>query len=100
MICKPYCRNEPKIPRARDLLEEAKKFPMHPTATRLVDRALDLMYREAYIRRVPGKRQVIDYRMRRSIERLADTDMTMAQIATRLGIRNGGRVSEVLNGKR
>lgn len=38
--------------------------------------------------------------LRRSIQRLAVSDLTMHDIADAVGVRNIGRVSEVLNGKR
>jgi hypothetical protein len=66
----------------------------------LIEQALALMYRERPVRRAPAKTISITNGVRREIMRLARTRMTMNEIARVTGVRNQGRVSEVLNGKR
>lgn len=89
------------IPRARELIEEALDLgTMDPEARQLIGEALELMYRERPVRRAPAKPVRLTYDVRREIHRLARTKLTMNEIARMTGVRNQGRISEVLNGKR
>jgi hypothetical protein len=89
------------IPAAREALKEAKKIKDLPQDARnLINKALRLMWRDKAIRRAPGKPSNIGILKRAQIRHLArTTNMTMHQIAMSVGVRNSGRVSEVLNGK-
>jgi hypothetical protein len=52
------------------------------------------------VRRAPAHPTKITAEMRREIRRLANTtEMTLHEISEVVGVRNIGRVSEVLNGK-
>jgi hypothetical protein len=63
--------------------------------------AIGLMTRASPVKIAPRKRQDISEEKRREIIRLAnETGMTMHQIANKVGIRNMGRISEILTGKR
>ena len=77
---------------AMKLLEEAKE---------LHEQALVLTYRQSPVRRAPVERVEIDDDIRAEVFDLAKRKkMTMHEIALEVGLRNGGRVSEILNGKR
>lgn len=81
-----------------DVLEHGK---IDARSRRTLRRALALMYREPAIRRATARRVVIDLIKRREVRRLAaTTDMTAHQIADAVGLRNSGRVSDVLHGRR
>ena len=68
---------------------------------RQVRLALGHMTRHPAVRRVRSKPVLITPAMKTQIRLLArTTDMTAHQIANRVGVRNSGRVSEVLNGRR
>jgi hypothetical protein len=70
-------------------------------ASDLMVEAMGLIKRQTPIRRARPVRVEITSEMREQIERLSrDKRLTQADIARRVGLRNGGRVSEVLNGKR
>ena len=58
------------------------------------------MTREKPVRRAKAKRVRITAAIRREIHRLANTGMTMFEIAQVTGVRNQGRVSDVLAGRR
>jgi hypothetical protein len=58
------------------------------------------MKRAPAIRRAKGGKTVITASTRRMIHNLAKTDMTMFQIAESTGVRNQGRIHDVLTGKR
>ena len=75
---------------------------MVSVAASLLARALALMKREPHVRRAPGKRQRITAAMRQKVIELARTKPTMTEheIAEAVGLRNAGRVSEILNRKR
>ena len=63
--------------------------------------ALKLMVREPAVRRARGETVPITDDMRDEIERLSKNKrLTMHDIGRKVGLRNGGRVSEVLTGKR
>lgn len=89
------------IPKARALLNEIETMTDLVTIRRQVRRAIGLMIREPACRRAPEKRVVLDHKIKARIRWLArHTDLTEHQIAEEVGVRNTGRVSEVLNGKR
>ena len=67
---------------------------------RQVRKAIGLMIREPRIRQAPSKPKIITPATRKYIFKLARTDHTIHEIANLTGIRNNGRISEVLNGKR
>jgi hypothetical protein len=76
-------------------------FPDLPAdVKRLLEQALLLMKRDRPVRRAPATRRPITHIIRRQIHVLSGTDLTEHEIANEVGIRNSGRVSEVLNGKR
>ena len=62
--------------------------------------ALKLMTRSSPVRRVAGRKQYISPTLKRKIRKLARTGLTEHEIANVVGLRNNGRVSEVLNRKR
>jgi hypothetical protein len=81
-----------KMEHAQDLIDEAND---------LFKQARRLSIRASPVRRAPH--QVIDITddMRDKVETLAQNKkLTMHDIARRVGLRNGGRVSELLTGKR
>lgn len=81
-----------KIAQARELDEEASN---------LVINALMLMTRKPAVRHAKKIGVHITNKMRQQIVELSkDRGLTMHDIGMRVGVRNGGRVSEVLNGKR
>jgi hypothetical protein len=90
------------IPQAREVLLRAREIPGLPDqADALIAKAIRLMWREPQLRRAPGKRMKIDASLRRRIKELAaTTSMTEHQIANVTGVRNSGRISEVLHNKR
>lgn len=88
------------IPLARELLFEALEERRDERVRDLINQALEEMFREKPVRFAPSKRVAITGSVRREIERLARTKLTMVEIARMTGVRNQGRVSEVLNGKR
>ena len=89
------------VPAARlDLQRALDHGDMDQLTRRLILSALRKMVRDKPIRRAPGKRKKITDRVRANIDQLARTDMTMTEIAYAVGVRNSGRISEVLNGKR
>ena len=70
-------------------------------AKSLLELALDEMWRAPSVRQAPRLRMQITPEIQSQVRALAySTDMTMGQIADRVGLRNAGRVSEVLNNKR
>jgi hypothetical protein len=92
-----------KVPRARDMLWEViqqKHGYVPPAVCRVLKMALILMFREKAVRRVSGTPHKITMGERILIKRLARTDLTMVEIANRVGIKNQGRISEVLTGQR
>lgn len=90
------------VPRARIILEQLMAAPdVPPSAKRQIGRALALMVRVKSCRKAPGKRQVIDREMRQRVRALVrTTDLTMHEIANRVGLRRGGSISEIMHGKR
>ncbi|HEY2530297.1 MAG TPA: hypothetical protein VGJ20_20565 [Xanthobacteraceae bacterium] len=88
------------IPRARELLQEVEHMTDLLQIRRQVARALPLMIRERPSRHAPGRPTIITPATRKYIHKLARTDHTIHEIANLTGIRNNGRISEVLTGKR
>jgi hypothetical protein len=84
---------------ARKLLQNART--LHKQADDLVRDAMKLMRREPPIRKSKPKRVAVTEGMRREIFRLAkNKDLSIHEIGNRVGLRNSGRVSEILNEKR
>lgn len=89
------------IPQARAILEEVIDYTDDYNIKRRLGKALQLMHRVSEIRRASEVRQVINSEMRAKVRNLVHTtDLTMHQVATKVGLRNGGRVSEIMHGKR
>ena len=93
------------VPKARGILQEMLlKYgaeDISPRARREITRALALMTREKAARRAPSLRQPIDKEMRLKVRTLwRTTNLTSHQIANRVGLRNSGRISEIVHGKR
>jgi hypothetical protein len=66
----------------------------------LLDLALNMMTREPAVKRAPAKRVKITEAIRSQVKTLAKEGKTEHQIAEQVGLRNAGRVSEILNGLR
>ena len=88
------------IPKARGLLHEIERMTNLQQIRAQVRRALFHMVRAPRIRRAPSKPTNITPQVRKYIFKLARTDHTIHEIANLTGVRNTGRISEVLNGKR
>lgn len=89
------------IPQARLILEQVlEDDEIDLRARRRIHRALALLHREKCVRRAPPRYIRITERARETVRRLAHTKMTCNEIAAAAGLRNGGRVSEILHGKR
>lgn len=93
------------IPLARsrlaDILVRFGSDDITPKARREIKKIIPLLHREKFIRRAKAHRTRITKAMRNEVHRLArTTNLTYHQIATRVGLGNTGRVSEVLHGKR
>jgi len=91
--------------RARVLMARSRSKMLEAMA--LIDEAHDLSrkaealtVRASPVRRAPMEMEFISSDMREAVIDLAETEMTMHQIAEQVGLRNGGRVSEILRGKR
>lgn len=94
------------IPRARRLLYEARQHltlaerELAHVGSKLLQ-AATLLDREPQARRVKGKHVPITPKLRRAvIDLAANTKLTQEEIAQATGLRNAGRVSEILSGKR
>jgi hypothetical protein len=92
------------IPLARQILSSILLlFPDLPKDVKIaLYDALDLMTREAPIRRAKSKHVVFDAVLKARVRKMAidNPDVTIHDIATLTGSRNAGRVSEILNRKR
>jgi hypothetical protein len=90
------------IPRARQILERALSYTDLNIVRGEIRHALSFMTRVSAIRRAPAQRVVITAAKRKRIKKLARSypRATQHQIADAIGLRNSGRVSEVLHGKR
>ncbi len=91
-------RNPPSdVPRARTLLYKG----LETRDWDYVVAALSLMTRAKAVRRAKRKQQPITAAQKRMVKQLvADTDLHMHEIANRVGLANGGRVSEIANNLR
>jgi hypothetical protein len=71
-------------------------------AADMYERAEALTYRASPVRRAAGVSEIITKKMRDQVFFYADhyPDMTTSEIAIKAGLRNMGRVSEILRGKR
>lgn len=69
-------------------------------ALRDLEAARNMMTRKSPIKRTRPKRVIIDERMRLRVRNLASLGKSNHDIAEIVGLANGGRVSEILNGKR
>ena len=91
---------EPKIPKARKILEDALNYKMDDRVRILILEALTLMHREKYKRvRSPVSSKKITPELRDEIKyyvRSRPKDSS-SQVAQRFGV-NPGRVSEILAG--
>jgi len=93
------------IIKARELLKLAavqrrRAARLHSAADSNCAEALALMTRKPAVRRAYEETVTITPAIRRKVMRLAeDKSLTIADIARLVGLRNGGRVSEILNGK-
>ena len=88
------------IVRARELIQcVLDKGTVGRYSRSQLKEALELMHREPCIQNVKREPQRINWRMRRTIRRLKGK-YTIHEIANIVGLRNSGRVSEVLHGKR
>jgi hypothetical protein len=80
------------ISKAHEMIEEGMG---------LIEEGLAQTYRASPVRRAEIERVDITDDIREAVFDLAqDREMTTHQIAEQVGLRNGGRVSEILNGKR
>lgn len=90
------------IPKARENLRLAQMCDdMGPKAGSFVAKALSLMTREPYDRRVPSKHKPITLAQIIEVRRLRrTTDLTGTEIANRVKVNNAGRISEICKKKR
>jgi hypothetical protein len=80
------------IPLARSLLTTA----LAERDWRYVKKALSLMTRASPVRRAPPTHMRINGKQRAAVIALKHSDLTMHQIANKVGLANGGRVSEIM----
>jgi hypothetical protein len=87
------------IAAARELIEQAINHipPPSASAQRLLRKALVLMWREPPVRKAPAKPTIITPEIRKLVKELNNSGLTEHQIAERVGLRNGGRISEILH---
>ena len=89
------------IPLARSYLTYVlSNCDIDADARRYCKAALALMTRRAAVRRAPNQNVRITREHRRRVRALKNTDLTMHEIAIEVGLPNGGRVSEIMGGKR
>jgi hypothetical protein len=91
------------VPLARQVLQTVlKECDIDDTARRLIRRAIGLMIRAKQVRRARAKHLTITATQKARARRIAtcEPDTTYHEIANRTGIANGGRVSEIITGKR
>lgn len=62
--------------------------------------ALAVMTRDRPVRRAPNRHVRVTRAIRKRVRQLKHTDLTMHEIANAVGLSNGGRVSEIMGGKR
>jgi hypothetical protein len=73
---------------------------MDSNARRYCRMALRLMTRAKAVRRAPSKHARITADQKRRVRQLHFSDLTVHEIANATGLPNGGRVSEILGGRR
>jgi hypothetical protein len=89
------------IPLARMIIRTAlKECDMDETARRYCKLALGHMTRAHAVRRAPATPNRVTPAMRAAVRALKYTDLTMHEIANKVGLANGGRVSEIMGRKR
>lgn len=89
------------IPRARELVYQVIQRIDDKNLKQKLINALGMMTREKYIRNAHPVHQLITDRMKRRVHRLnSNLNLTQTDIARKVGLRNAGRVSEILNEKR
>ena len=90
------------IHKARSLiLTVISECAIDARAKSLLETAINETWRAPPTRQAPKLRMQISDETKAQVRALAySTDMTMGQIADRMGLRNQGRVSEILSGKR
>jgi ribosomal protein L13 len=82
-------------------LKRAEAMALQREADAMTARAVKMMVRKSPVRRANARRVFITDDMEQSIHAMAkDPRLTMHDIGIKVGLRNGGRVSEVLTGKR
>lgn len=89
------------IPGARQLLLHALDPKMSPRMVRThIRAALANMTRVPAVTHARGRKVKVTFVMRQRIHVLAKLGWTQAEIARKVGLRNAGRVSEILHGKK
>ena len=89
------------IPLARHYLQLAlADGDMDAVAHGYCTQALRLMTRAHAVRRAPSTPVRVTPSIRLAVRALRDTDLTMHEIADRVGLPNIGRVSEIMRRKR
>lgn len=91
------------IPRARLLINTAMQTcTMDRSARRYCRLALILMVRAKAVRRAKRKQRIITAAQKAAVRRIERTepDTHYHEIANRVGLANGGRVSEIVTGRR
>jgi hypothetical protein len=93
--------------KARTLMREARTktreaIKLMREANELNMQARDLTFRNPAVRRAPAHEVAITSALRQQVLKLIkhNPTMTYQQVAVAVGLRNGGRVSEILTGKR
>ena len=89
------------IPKARAFVRQAMMLCTDHRVNRKLAKALALMTRSKYVRHAYPKSDCITAKQKRKVRRLSlDLNLTQTDIARLAGLRNAGRVSEILNGRR
>lgn len=89
------------IKRARDIIEDVlAQSILSGWAANQLQSALKLMVRRPPVKRVRAVQPRIDRTVRAEVRRLAAMGLSNHEIANQTGLRNQGRVSEILTGKR
>lgn len=90
------------IPRARSILGLIlASCDIDKETRKAVQLALSLMTRASPVRRSPIKqRRPITEAQKREVRSLKHSDLSQHQIASKTGLANSGRVSEIMTGKR
>jgi hypothetical protein len=86
------------IAKAREMIVIANQSIAQ--AQHCLEFALKLINREPSVKKAPAKFVRITPAIRASVKALKAEGKTEHEIAQLVGLRNGGRVSEILNGKR